>query len=292
MESPRTLNEKEENMLVPSNRLTAALVALLAGSACLAQAAGFDEKLKAPQMKSAPALKSSAEGYSARFARLSAAASPVELVTDNALFLEQFDLEWQLTRAVDDRVPLEDMSAIGLVKRDNGSIEIDLNAFPQWASFTDALVAMMPTMNFEVAGPLLINRGFRESDVAAVRAYLATHDVKAATASNTLPLAIGFSKLVKKYDKAKRPVDKDFVYSFIYQRNRAEAQAERAWAEGLLRVLDAQRARVLHSYIDEMKRSAIWGPSDTEGGVAGLLTLMRLPDYEQRAIAEASGVAP
>jgi hypothetical protein len=164
--------------------------------------------------------------------------------------------------------------------------------YPQWASFTDALVAMMPTMNFEVAGPLLINRGFRETDVAALRDYVATNDLKKVAAAKTLPIAISFSRLVKKYDATKRPVSKDLVFSFIYQREKNEAESKRAWAEGLLRVLDAQRVRVLHSYFDEMTRSVVWGPSNTEAGVADLLALMRLPDYEKRAIAAAKGVEP
>jgi hypothetical protein len=218
--------------------------------------------------------------------------SRTDTVTNKALFLEHFDLEWQLNRAVDDRLPLDDLSAIGLVKREDGSIQVDLKSFPQWASFTDTLVALMPTMNFDVVGPLLVNRGFRETDLSALRNYLATHDVKAATAAKTLPLAIGFSRLVKKYDKLKLPVGKDLVYSFLYQREKAEALAKRDWAEGLLRVLDAQRVRVLQSYFGEMSSVTVWAPSDTVAGVADLLAVMRLPDYEQRATAEARGVTP
>lgn len=278
-------------MIVPSNRLKMAFVALLATLAGLAQAAEFDEKLRAPLVKSAPALKASAESYSQQFARLSAA-SPTTLVTNKELFLEHFDLEWQFTRAVDDRLPLEDVSAIGLVKRDDGSIEIDLNAFPQWGSFSDVLAAMMPNMNFEIAGPLLLNRGFRETDVQAVENYLATHDLNAAIAAKTLPISIGFSRFVKKSDNLKRPLTKDLVYSFIYQRKKAEAEAQRAWAEGLLLTLDAQRVRVLHSYFEEMRGKVFWAPSDTKAGVAGLLALVRLPDYEERVAAEARGVTP
>jgi hypothetical protein len=266
-------------------------VVLLAGLAGFAQAVDFNEKLKAPMVMHAPALKTMAESYSATFARL-AAASPTEMVTNQGLFLERFELKWLLTRAVDDRLPLEGFSAIGFVKRENGSIEIDLNAFPQWASFPDTLVAMMPTMNYDVAGPLLINRGFRESDIAAIKNYLATHDLSAAMAAKTLPIAVSFSRLVKKYDGLKLAVSRDLVYSFIYQREKAEALTQREWAEGLLLVLDAQRVRVLHSFFDEMTRFSVWAPSDTEAGIAGVLSLMRLPDYEQRAIAEAKGVTP
>jgi hypothetical protein len=68
--------------------------------------------------------------------------------------------------------------------------------------------------------------------------------------------------------------------------------AQRDWAEGLLRTLDAQRIRVLHSFFDEMTRTSSWAPNDAEAGIAGVLALMRLPDYEQRAIADAKGVTP
>ena len=270
---------------------TVAFVVLLAGLAGFTQAVDFNEKLKAPIVMGAPQLKTMAENYSATVTRL-AAASPTEMVSNKALFLERFELKWLLTRAVDDRLPLEGLSAIGFVKRENGSIEIDLNAFPQWASFTDALVAMMPTMNFDLTGPLLINRGFRESDIAAIKNYLATHDLSAASAAKTLPIAISFSRLVKKYDGLKLAVSRDLVYSFIYQREKAEAMTQREWAEGLLQVLDAQRVRVLHSFFEEMTRFSVWAPSDTEAGIAGVLALMRLPDYEKRAIAEAQGVTP
>jgi hypothetical protein len=266
-------------------------VALLAGLAGGAQAVDFDVTLKAPMAKGGSELKTSAENYSATYARL-AKTSPTEMVTNQALFLEHFDMEWQLQRAIDDRLPMEDLSAIGLVKRENGGIEIDLKEFPQWASFTDKLMAMMPTMNFDLAGPLLINRGFRDSDIAAVRNYLATHDLRQATAAKTLPISISFSRLVKKYDQQKLPVSKGLVYSYLYQREKADALARREWADGLLKVLDAQRVRVLHSYLDEMPGVSVWGPSDTVAGVAGVLAALRLPDYEERLTAEAKGVAP
>ena len=153
------------------------------------------------------------------------------MVTDQALTRERFDLEWQLTRALEEKRPLEDLSALGLEKHENG-FRIDYNAFPQWQPFPETLASLMPTLNMDAAGPLLVARGFRESDVAALRSYLETHDLKADTSARTLPIAISFSKVVKKYDKIKRPVGKDLVFSFIYQRDKVEAEARRAWAEG------------------------------------------------------------
>ena len=77
---------------------------------------------------------------------------------------------WQINRALEDKRPLEDLSALGLVKHEGG-FRIDYNAFPQWQPFPETLASLMPTLSMDAAGPLLINRGFRESDVAALRNY-------------------------------------------------------------------------------------------------------------------------
>jgi len=268
--------------------LAAGLLLWFASIAGVAQAVEFDEKLKAPMAKGAAELKSMGESYSASFARLSNV-SPAAVVTNKALFLEHFDLEWQIKRALEDKRPMEDLSAIGLVKDESGSLRIDFNASPQWQPFPEILASMMPIISLDTAGPLLVNRGFRESDVAAIRSYIETHDVEAAASARTLPIAISFSKVVKKYDKIKRPVSNDLVFSYIYQRNKADAEARREWSEGLIHVLDDQRVRVLHSYFAEVKSTGVWSASDTEAGIAGLLALLRLPDFEQRAIAESRG---
>jgi hypothetical protein len=273
------------------SRYTAVLCLALSAFAVGAQAVEFDEKLKAAQAKSAAEIKTLAENYSAAFARLEAA-SPAASVTDKTLFLDHFDLRWQVQLAIDEQRPLEDLSAAGLEKHEDGSIRIDLAEHPQWDPFPRKLASLLPTLNLEVAGPLLVNRGFRESDVAALGNYIATHDLKAATYSKTLPIAVSFSRLVKKLDKLKVPVSNRLVLSYLYQRNKAEALAQLEWAQGLLGVLDAQRVRVLHSYLSELRGVSMWARDDIEKGAAELLTLMRQPDYEQRAAAEAKGVTP
>ncbi len=275
----------------PRRPVAAGLLLWFASIAGLAQAVEFNEKLKAPMAKGGVELKSMAEGYSASFAR-QRETSPRAMVTNKALFLEHFDLEWQINRALEDKRPMEDLSSIGLVKDGNGGIRIDYNAFPQWQPFSETLASMMPALSMDTLGPLLVNRGFRESDVAAVRNYIATHDLRAATSASTLPVAISFSKVVKKYDKVKLPVGKDLVFSYLYQREKADAEARRAWSEGLLKQLDDQRVRILHSYFAELGGTGYWVPSDSEAGVADVLATVRLPDFEQRATAEARGVTP
>jgi len=271
-------------------RRAAALLLWLAGLAGVAQAVEFNETEKAPRALAGAELKTRAESYTASFAKLSDA-SPLEMVSSKAIALEHFELEWQLDRALEDKRPLEDLSALGLVRHGDG-FSIDYSAFPQWQPFYEILASFVPTMNMVDVGPMLVARGFRESDVAAIQGYVETHDLKTETAARTLPMAIGFSKVVKKYDRIKRPAGKDQVFAFLYQRDKAVAETRRAWAEGLLRTLDDQRVRILRSCFSEMKGVGYKSPDDVEAGVASLLAAMRLPDYEQRATAEARGVTP
>lgn len=277
-------------MHVSSYPRVLAWLLMLASFAGGARAVEFDEKVLAPMVRGGAEIKAQAETYSASFARLSAA-SPMQMVSSKALAQEHLELKWQLQRAMDDQRPLEDLSALGLEKNGSG-YHIDLNAFPQWNPPFEFLAVLMPSLDMDNLRPLLVARGFRDSDVAAVRNYLETHNLEAATAVRTVPLAISFSKVVKKYDKIKRPVGKDQVLAFIYQRSKIEVEAQRAWSEGLLRTLDDQRVRILLSYFAEMKSVSHWSPDNVEAGVAGQLALMRLPDYEQRVRAEAAGVTP
>jgi hypothetical protein len=267
--------------------MTALLMVTLASLAGLAQAVEFDEKVKAPQAKLGTELQATAEGYADAFSR--SQASPLELVANKPLFVEYFDLKWRLTRAIDERRPLGDQSALGLEARGDGSYRVDTNAHPQWRPFAETLAMMLPVLDFNVAGPELVNRGFREKDVTALQNYLGIHDLDAMTSRAALPVALSFSKIVKKYDRIKRPIGKDLALSYIYQRNRADAEARREWAEGALKVLDPQSVRVLHSYFGEMHGSLLWAPTDADVGISEMLSAMRRPDYEQRAVDAAKG---
>lgn len=267
-----------------------AVALMLASFAGSAQAVEFDERVKAPRVKGNSEIKTQAEAYTASFAKLTTA-SPMQMVSSRVLAQDHLELKWQLQRAMEDQRVMEDLSALGLEKDSNG-YRIDLNAFPQWNPPFEFLAVLMPSLYMDNLGPQLIARGFRDKDVAALRSYMETHDLEAATSEHTLPLAISFSKIVKKYDKIKRPVGKDQVLAFIYQRSKIEVEAQRAWSEGLLRALDDQRARILLSYFAEMESVSHWAPDNVEAGVAGQLALMRLPDYEQRVRAEAAGVTP
>ena len=286
-------------MHVPSNPVpraprlpfAAAVIAMFAGVAGIAHAVEFDEKVKAPMASDVATLRSRAQAYSDRDAQARVAGLDA-LVRNRQLAQERFDVSWQLQRAIDDKRPIGDLSGQGIVDRGDGTWSVDLSAYPQWGDPAAHLAGMLSALNPDLLGAELARRGMKPEDQAKLRDYVAAHTEKATTDAAALPIAISFSRIVKKYDKLKRPVPDSLVLSYIYQRERATTEARRVWAESLLDTIGPGAARILESYFDEMQESGIWGPSDTRAGIDGLLANLRLPDFEQKATAEAKGVTP
>jgi len=272
-------------------RFAAASLAALAGLVSIVHAAEFDQKLQAPRVVNLADLRQQVQSFAAHFAELQSA-SPVTLNTDRALSQQRFDLMWQIQQAIDVHKPLGDLSAVGLTAREDGGVNVDLDAFPQWNRLDTFLAGALPQMDLAALGQNLANRGFVEGDMEKLKAYLATHDARAATDAANLPLALSFSKLVKKYDKIKRPVPENVVLSYLYQREKVATETQRAWLNGLLESVDEHSARVLLSFFAESKFSAIWAPSDQAAGIADVLATVRLPDFEQLAVKQAQGEAP
>ncbi|HEU4778646.1 MAG TPA: hypothetical protein VFS58_02060 [Steroidobacteraceae bacterium] len=279
-------------MHVPSYpRALALSLLVLASFAGSAQAVEFNERLKAPMMSEPGALRSQALSYVAKFSALQSAA-PRELIRNRALASERFDLVWQIQQAIDSRRPLGDLSAVGLEAQPDGSYRVDYDASPQWDQLDQLLAGWLPQVNWQVFGEELVQRGFRPEDVAPLKEFVSTHDAQKISRRESLPISLGFSKIVKKYDKIKRPVDDAAVLSYIYQRDKFRAEKTRQWAESLLNSLEPQNARVLLAYFDEMSSTGVWAPSDQRAGIDGQLKLMRLADFEQLATAEAVGGTP
>jgi hypothetical protein len=278
-------------MHVPSYPRAAALLLVLANFAGSAQAVEFDEKIRAPMVSEPAALRTQAQSYIARFNALKDA-SPREVITSRSLNAERFDLSWQIQQAIDAKRPLGDLSAIGLEKKEDGSYRVDYTANPQWRRPEEMFLIVFSGIDWPGFAEHLATRGFRESDVASLKEYVTTHDLQQINRRESLPLALSFSKIVKKYDKIKRPIDDAVVLSYIYQREKLNAERAREWTEGVLNSLDAQRARILLSHFSEFQSTSLWAPSDQRAGIDHLLHLMRLPNYEQLAAAEAAGDAP
>jgi hypothetical protein len=251
-----------------------------------AQAVEFDASLRAPMMKSQSELKSQAQDYSAKFAAVREAA-PARLVTDAALSREQFDLAWKVKRAIDERRPLDELAPVGIVSDVNGHVRIDFNSYPQWLPYEERFATLFAEPNMEGIGRELAQRGFRDTDFAALEKYVATHDLERAVTEQQLPVALSFNKLVQKFDRTKRTVDSALVMSFVYQRAKVRSEVTREWAAGLLQTQDAQRARILFEYVSEPESFGYWTPTEQSTALSEILSTMRRPDFEQQAIAEA-----
>jgi hypothetical protein len=272
-------------------RAVASLMFVLASLAGIARAVEFDEKLKAPMAKDVGTLKAQSESFGARFAQLHLT-TPQETVTNAAVAREQFDLRWQAQQSVDQRQSMEDLAALGFKSLGDGSYTIDVNSFPQWNLLHEEAAAVFPTVDWNEAAPGFIRRGFREQDVATVKDYIATHDVLAAARQHSAAVSIAFSKVIKKIDRLKQPVPDSLVLSYVYQRQRAASESQRVWLADMLQKLDAQRVRIVMSTLDEMLPTTTWLPEDPAAVIADVLAAVRLPNFEESAIAEAKGVTP
>jgi hypothetical protein len=263
-------------------------LASLAGSV---HAVEFSEAVKAPTMKSAADFKSQVEGFAKNYREVRAAA-PAQLITDSSLAKRQFDLKWQLERAIDQRASLENLGEIGLVSRANGSYEIDTTAHPEWNELHETVAGMLAHTSRDTFAAALPERGFRPEDVTRLQQFIDRNDPRARSRMAKLPIALSFSRTVEKYDRAKRPVPDAVVFSYLYQSSLAASESERAWVEELLSIFDPQRQRILVSAFQEFLVVKIISPSDPAAVVAGTLAAVRLPDFEALATAEAKGVAP
>jgi hypothetical protein len=269
------------------SRLVAGFVLMCTGLTGISQAVEFDEKLKAPMMKDAGALRGEAQSFAARYAEMKDGAAE-KVIRSRALAREQFDLIWQVQKAIDTRKPLGDVAVLGLEPRSDGSYHIDYGKYPQWDRVDEKLAIVLSTYERDALIQILVNRGFTREETDKLRAYVATHDLKAELGRQKLPIAMSFWKVIKKYDKLRRPVTDAVVLSYIYQRERAGSELTRQWAQNLLDQLGPHGGRILLSFLEELQSTALWAPSDQVAGIADTLAIFRLPDFEQRAITEAS----
>jgi hypothetical protein len=270
--------------------LAAVLMLTITGLGGLAHGAEFDEKLKAPMMKNAEDFQTQAQSFATKF-RTVRDAEPAQTVTDASLARQQFDMSWQLERAVNERRPLSEPGALGLISLENGGYRIDTRENPQWRAQGEYIATMFKSNVREGTFKELLERGFRPEDIEALRTYIGSHDVDAASRTAMQSVARAFRGVVRKFDKAARPVPHALVLSYWYQSGRAYHEANRAWSEGLLKSIDAQRQRVLNSYLAELVSFKSVTPESVEEGVRQTLESIRSADLDQESpISE--GVVP
>jgi len=223
------------------------------------QAAPFEEKSKAPRAASSQALRARFEAHFEIFRRKQQDADPAAFIRDRRAHQQWSDLFFAVKLALDERLPLEDLADFGLDAQADGSYVVDLRKFPQWEPLDARLNRLNHPDVFESYVDALRARGFRDSDLAKLRAYLATHDPRLRVQAEGRELVDTFAKRLKARTAGRTPNREDML-AYRYQKERLKADTARQWAVGLLDQLDPQRQRILVSFLDEFDSSLRLGP--------------------------------
>jgi hypothetical protein len=247
------------------NRLGAGVTVLLALLiAAPSQAASFDEKLTVPRVATSQALRTRLEAHFATFQRKQQDPDPAAFIRDRSAYRQWSDLYFSVQLAMDDRTPLKGLETFGLVARPDGSYHIDLRAFPQWEPLDSRLHRLTNPEILESYVPALKARGFRDEDVSALRNYVATHDPRLVLHTEGRQLVDTFAKRLQAQRMSRGRTDLQEVLAYRYQKASLRADIERRWAVGLMDALDAQRQRILVSFLDEFQAEMAFGVSSDD----------------------------
>lgn len=273
---------RSEDMVSWSRRSKAVLVLLFGGIAFGAHAVEFDEKLRAPQASNGAELKALLEQRSASLQGADPAAA-LERVRSPSAARDHFEITWRVGRSVDAHPALPELEALGFVPREGGGYSVDTQAHPEWRSLTESLWQVVNPGFLERLVPALTARGFLPGDLDALRRYVATHDLERARRQFKLELAIATSKVARKLQRLKRPVDDRFMWSYFYQRAAGIAEVERRWSQGLLDALEPRAQRILASYLTEGPGTWTIMPTTDDEAIAHERDLLLKPDFETLA---------
>lgn len=223
------------------------------------QAAPFDEKSKAPRATSSQALRTRFEAHFETFQRKQQEADPAAFIRDQRAYRQWSDLYFAVKRALDERIPLKDLSEFGLVAQADGSYVVDLRKFPQWEPLDERLYLLANPELLENYAPALRARGFRDEDMRTLRAYLATHDPRLAIYTEGRQLVDTFAKQLQGRRQAGQPPNLEEILDYRYQKASLKAELQRQWAIALLDTLDGQRQRILVALFDELESTMTFG---------------------------------
>jgi hypothetical protein len=238
-----------------SKRLIASVIWLLATLLGTAHAAPFDARIKSPPAAAPEEAQARLKAHFDTFERKRQEDTPAAFVRDSAAHKQWSDLYYSITLAMDEGKPLDNLAEFGLVRKDDGTYTVDLKKFPQWMLLDSRLFIFTDPDVFEGCVPILKARGFRDSDISAVRKYLATHDPRQLMLPGSKTLADTFAARVRQRDKAGLSTDMQEARAYFYQKRRIQDEGQRQWALGLIDTLDKQRQRILSSFFDEFGAS-------------------------------------
>jgi len=251
------------------------LLALVAS----ASAVEFDEKLRAPLVRSGAELKPKLESY-VSLVKSVQGREPLEVVSNATLARDHFDTVWSLGRLVDARQPLPELEALGFVAKPNGSYTINTTDHPEWRPLHQSLTLLTNTGVMDGSAEAFLARGMSTEQLALLRQYVADHDLERARDEGKLKLGLAANKVAKKLQKLKR-LDDNFMWSYIYQKSLDDSEIIHRWASGLLQALEPQSRRIIASYFDEQRGSWSISPTPVEPAVKYERDLLLRPDFEQ-----------
>jgi hypothetical protein len=267
-----------------SRRTTGSLMALLLGGVALcAHAVEFNEKVQAPMARTGTELKALIEQQRIASPQGTDVSSALARVRSASAARQQFDITWLLGRSVDAHLPLPELEALGFVPRHDGGYSIDTQAHPEWRSLSESLWQIVKPEHLDRLAPTLTARGILPADLDAIRQYLTTHDLDRMRSRFKLDLAISTSRMARKLQRLKRPIDDRFMWSYFYQRAAGITEVERQWAQGLLDALDPRAQRILASYLAEGPGTWTIVPTNDSDAIAYERDLLLRPDFESMA---------
>jgi hypothetical protein len=231
-------------------RLIASVIWPLAMLLGAAHAAPFDSRIKSPPAAVPEQVRARLKAHFETFDR-DRQQGPAAFLRNKAAHAQWSDLYYSITLAMDEGKPLRNMDAFGLIANGDGTYTVDLQKFPQWAPLDSRLQVFANQDVLESYEPILKARGFRDSDLAAMRDYLAKHDNQQLTLADSKALADSFAQRVRQRDATGLPTDLEEARAFRYQLAKIRADGDRRWALGLLDTLDNQRQRILASFFEE-----------------------------------------
>ena len=232
-------------------RLIASVLLLALFAAGQTLAASFDETTKVPRVASSTELRAKLEAHFATFERKQQDPDPAAFIRDAGAHKQWSDLYFAVVLAMDEKKPLKELDAFGLVAKPDGRYVVDLAAFPQWEPLDSRLHKLTDEEVVESYVPALRARGFRDEDIDALRTYLASNDPRLTVQAEGRQLVETFARRLQGQRKAGRKLDLQEVLAYRYQKSVIRAEAQRSWAIGLMDALDKQRQRALASFLDE-----------------------------------------
>lgn len=224
----------------------------------MSHAAATGDRLQAPAAAERQTIKAELSGHFLLYEK-KRAESASALIRHAAARQSWTDLEYRIVRAIQEGRSLGDLSEFGLESKPDGSFSVDLKRFPQWQPLDASLPVLSSPEAISAYEARLKGRGFRQSDMDALRIYVAEHDLTVAIQAAATRIAEKYAKHFTDEKAAARPLNVEAVIDYHYEIRRSWRETERKWSVDLLDALDNQRQRILASFFEEVASTKNFG---------------------------------